>query len=127
MNTQVLPNISKTALVVLYFIIFLGSAGFFITIPAYVSLFLSNEHSMAIAKAMPLKQRRELFGTVMSAAPFLSMFFTPFIARFADRFNRKWVMIMCLAVAALGFALPVYAILAGSVVLLFAGNMINSI
>ncbi|MFC3023419.1 MFS transporter [Vibrio zhugei] len=127
MNTQILPKISKPALFVLYLIIFLGSAGFFITIPAYVSLFLSNEHSMAIAKAMPLSQRRELFGIVMSAAPFLSMFFTPFIARFADRFNRQWVMIACLAVASLGFVLPVYAIITGSVVLLFAGNMINSI
>lgn len=127
MNTQTLPSVSKTTLCVLYLIIFLGSAGFFITIPAYVSLFLTNEHSMAIAKAMSLKDRRELFGTVMSAAPFLSMFFTPFIARFADRFNRKMVMLGCLGVAALGFALPVYAIVAGSVILLFAGNMINSI
>lgn len=127
MNTQTLPNVSKTTLIVLYLIIFLGSAGFFITIPAYVGLFLTDDHSMAIAQNMPLEHRRALFGTVMSAAPFISMFFTPFIARFADRFSRKLVMSICLLIGALGFAIPVYAIVIGSVALLFAGNMINSI
>ncbi|MBD1577453.1 MULTISPECIES: MFS transporter [Vibrio] len=115
-----------TTLFVLYGIIFLGSAGFFITIPAYVSLFLTD-HSLQIAQAMPLEQRRNLFGTVMSLAPFISMLFTPFIARFADRFNRKIVMALCLMVGAIGFAMPIYAIVVGSVVLLFAGNMINSL
>lgn len=129
MTTHAMPSIahlSKPTLLVLYFIIFLGSAGFFITIPAYVNLFLTD-HSLAIAQAMPLEDRRTLFGTVMSAAPFISMFFTPFIARFADRYSRKLVMALCLIVAALGFVMPVYAIIAGSVALLFAGNMINSL
>lgn len=129
MTTHAMPSIahlSKPALLVLYFIIFLGSAGFFITIPAYVNLFLTD-HSLAIAQAMPLEDRRTLFGTVMSAAPFISMFFTPFIARFADRYSRKLVMALCLVVAALGFVMPVYAIIVGSVALLFAGNMINSL
>lgn len=129
MTTHAMPSIahlSKPTLLVLYFIIFLGSAGFFITIPAYVNLFLTD-HSLAIAQAMPLEDRRTLFGTVMSAAPFISMFFTPFIARFADRYSRKLVMALCLVVAALGFVMPVYAIIAGSVALLFAGNMINSL
>ncbi|MFH0258103.1 MFS transporter [Vibrio rumoiensis] len=129
MTTHAMPSIahlSKPTLLVLYFIIFLGSAGFFITIPAYVNLFLTD-HSLAIAQAMPPEDRRTLFGTVMSAAPFISMFFTPFIARFADRYSRKLVMALCLVVAALGFVMPVYAIIAGSVALLFAGNMINSL
>ncbi|GLT13464.1 MFS transporter [Vibrio algivorus] len=121
-----LPQLPKATLFALYFIIFLGSAGFFITIPAYVNLFLTD-HSLAIAQAMPLEDRRTLFGTVMSAAPFISMFFTPFIARFADRYSRKFVMTLCLVVAAIGFVMPVYAIIAGSVALLFAGNMINSL
>ncbi|TVO35705.1 MFS transporter [Vibrio algivorus] len=124
--TLALSNLPKSTLLVLYFIIFLGSAGFFITIPAYVNLFLTD-HSLAIAQAMPLEDRRTLFGTVMSAAPFISMFFTPFIARFADRYSRKFVMTLCLVVAAIGFVMPVYAIIAGSVALLFAGNMINSL
>lgn len=121
-----LTHLPKSTLLVLYFIIFLGSAGFFITIPAYVSLFLTD-HSLAIAQAMPLEERRTLFGTVMSAAPFISMFFTPFIARFADRYSRKTVAALCLVVAAIGFALPIYAIIVGSIALLFAGNMINSL
>lgn len=126
--SQLKPSsgLSKSTLFVLYFIIFLGSAGFFITIPAYVNLFLTD-NSFAIAKAMPLEERRTLFGTVMSAAPFISMFFTPFIARFADRYSRKVVMGVCLIVAGIGFMMPVYAIVAGSIVLLFAGNMINSL
>ncbi|MGO2497933.1 MAG: MFS transporter [Vibrio litoralis] len=125
-TSSALPQLPKATLFALYFIIFLGSAGFFITIPAYVNLFLTD-HSLAIAQAMPLEDRRTLFGTVMSAAPFISMFFTPFIARFADRYSRKMVMALCLVVAAIGFLMPVYAIIAGSVALLFAGNMINSL
>ncbi|WP_105901068.1 MFS transporter [Vibrio gangliei] len=123
---QSLSNLPKSTLFVLYFIIFLGSAGFFITIPAYVNLFLTD-HSLAIAQAMPLEERRTLFGTVMSAAPFISMFFTPFIARFADRYSRKTVAAICLIVAAIGFVMPIYAIIVGSIALLFAGNMINSL
>ncbi|MEC6898899.1 MFS transporter [Photobacterium piscicola] len=118
--------LKPTTLFTLYCIIFLGSAGFFITIPAYVSLFLTD-HSLAIAQNMPIEQRRTLFGTVMSAAPFISMFFTPFIARFADRFSRKVTMVLCLIIAAIGFAMPIYAIVIGSIALLFAGNMINSL
>ncbi|MEC6814715.1 MFS transporter [Photobacterium toruni] len=118
--------LKPTTLFTLYCIIFLGSAGFFITIPAYVSLFLTD-HSLAIAQNMPIEQRRTLFGTVMSAAPFISMFFTPFIARFADRFSRKVTMVLCLIIAAVGFAMPIYAIVIGSIALLFAGNMINSL
>ena len=118
--------LKPTTLFTLYSIIFLGSAGFFITIPAYVSLFLTD-HSLAIAQNMPIEQRRTLFGTVMSAAPFISMFFTPLIARFADRFSRKTTMVLCLIIAAIGFAMPIYAIVIGSIALLFAGNMINSI
>lgn len=110
--SSALPQLPKATLFALYFIIFLGSAGFFITIPAYVNLFLTD-HSLAIAQAMPLEDRRTLFGTVMSAAPFISMFFTPFIARFADRYSRKVVMALCLVVAAIGFVMPVYAIIAG--------------
>ncbi|WP_305813914.1 MFS transporter [Photobacterium leiognathi] len=113
-------------LITLYIIIFLGSAGFFITIPAYVSLFLTD-HSLEFAKSMPIEQRRMLFGTVMSAAPFISMFFTPFIARFADKFSRKTVIAICLVIAAIGFALPIYAIVVSSVIILFVGNMINSL
>ncbi|WP_305841817.1 MFS transporter [Photobacterium leiognathi] len=113
-------------LITLYIIIFLGSAGFFITIPAYVSLFLTD-HSLEFAKSMPIEQRRMLFGTVMSAAPFISMFFTPFIARFADKFSRKTVIAICLMIAAIGFALPIYAIVVSSVIILFVGNMINSL
>ena len=118
--------LKPTTLFTLYCIIFLGSAGFFITIPAYVSLFLTD-HSLAIAQNMPIEQRRTLFGTVMSAAPFISMFFTPLIARFADRFSRKVTMVLCLIIAAIGFAMPIYAIVIGSIALLFAGNMINSL
>ena len=125
-SSQTPPCLPKSTLLILYFIIFLGSAGFFITIPAYVNLFLTD-HSLAIAKVMPLEDRRSLFGTVMSAAPFISMFFTPFIARFADRYSRKVVMAICLLVAAIGFVMPVYAIIAGSITLLFTGNMINSL
>lgn len=113
-------------LITLYIIIFLGSAGFFITIPAYVSLFLTD-HSLEFAKSMPIEQRRMLFGTVMSVAPFISMFFTPFIARFADKFSRKTVIAICLIIAAIGFALPIYAIVVSSVIILFVGNMINSL
>lgn len=121
-----LVKLPKGTLFALYFIIFLGSAGFFITIPAYVNLFLTD-NSLSMAQAMPLEDRRTLFGTVMSAAPFISMFFTPFIARFADRYSRKVIMALCLVVAAIGFVMPVYAIIAGSVAMLFAGNMINSL
>ncbi|MEF1220282.1 MFS transporter, partial [Photobacterium damselae] len=73
MNSLTQPieaKFSPFSLFTLYLIIFLGSAGFFITIPAYVSLFLTD-HSLAIAQNMPIEQRRELFGTVMSAAPFI--------------------------------------------------------
>lgn len=125
-STQTPYCLPKSTLSALYLIIFLGSAGFFITIPAYVNLFLTD-HSFAIAQAMSLEDRRTLFGTVMSAAPFISMFFTPFIARFSDRYSRKVVMAICLIVAAIGFVMPVYAIIAGSITLLFAGNMINSL
>ncbi|NVP00008.1 MFS transporter, partial [Photobacterium damselae subsp. damselae] len=129
MNSLTQPieaKFSPFSLFTLYLIIFLGSAGFFITIPAYVSLFLTD-HSLAIAQNMPIEQRRELFGTVMSAAPFISMFFTPLLARLADHFGRKIMMAICLLIAGIGFILPVYAIALGSVVLLFAGNMINSL
>ncbi|WP_108652726.1 MFS transporter [Dongshaea marina] len=110
----------------LYSIVFLGSAGFFVTIPAYVELFMGHSQAL-IHTQMPLEQRRELFGIVMSLAPFISMFFAPLMARFSDRFGRKPLMAICLVIAAIGFALPVFAIAAGSIILLFIGNMLNSL
>ncbi len=131
MRETTLENQNKTfkisTLIILYLIIFLGSAGYFMTIPAYVDLFISKSNHMMIHNAMSLAHRRELFGIVMSLAPFISMFFTPFLARLSDVYGRKPFMLMTLTVAGLGFFLPILAIAISSILLLFLGNMLNSI
>ncbi|MFD2176077.1 MFS transporter [Veronia pacifica] len=128
-NHQALParNTSEALrLFTLFSIIFLGSAGFFITIPSYVGLFLGTAEGMT-DPSMTIEDRRQLFGLVMSAAPFISMLFTPFLARLSDSISRKFMMSFCLIIASIGFVMPVMAIAASSVILLFAGNMINSL
>ncbi|RXJ71778.1 MFS transporter [Veronia nyctiphanis] len=127
--SQVLPQRESSeafSLFVLFSVVFLGSAGFFITIPSYVGLFLSHSRGMT-DNSMSIEERRQLYGLVMSFAPFISMLFTPFLARLSDSISRKFMMSLCLVIAAIGFAMPVLAIAAGSIVLLFAGNMINSL
>lgn len=116
-----------STLVILYLIIFLGSAGYFMTIPAYVDLFISKTNHAMIHNAMSLAHRRELFGIVMSLAPFISMFFTPFFARLSDVYGRKPFMLLALVIAGLGFFLPIVAIGISSILLLFLGNMLNSL
>ena len=118
--------IKSTTLLILYSVIFLGSAGFFITIPAYVDLFMGANHTL-VQTDMPLSTRREWFGIVMSLAPFISMFFTPLIARFSDIYGRKHFMLGALVIAGIGFFLPITAIGIGSIALLFVGNVLNSI
>ncbi len=114
-------------LFVIYLIVFLGSAGYFMTIPAYVELFLSNTNHIMIHSPMSLASRRELFGTVMSIAPFISMFFTPFFARLSDVYGRKYFILLALVIAGCGFLLPILAIAVGSVFFLFVGSMLNSL
>ena len=102
--------IGRSALGVLFLVVFLDSLGFAIVVP-YLYFYL-----LALGGS-PL-----LYGLLLASYSLLSFIFTPFVARISDRFGRRKILLVALAVSSFGYFIFGSA---RSTWLLFVGRMVS--
>jgi DHA1 family tetracycline resistance protein-like MFS transporter len=103
-------SVSKPALAVLFSVVFLDNLGFAIVVP-YLYFYV-----------IALGGSPFLYGVLLASYALMSFVFTPFLARFSDRYGRRKILLFGLAVASLS-----YFIFGSAQViwLLFLGRMLS--
>ena len=103
-------SVSRPALAVLFSVVFLDNLGFAIVVP-YLYFYV-----------LALGGSPFLYGVLLASYALMSFVFTPFLARFSDRFGRRKILLLGLAVSSLS-----YFIFGSAQViwLLFLGRMLS--
>jgi DHA1 family tetracycline resistance protein-like MFS transporter len=103
-------SVSRPALAVLFSVVFLDNLGFAIVVP-YLFFYV-----------LALGGSPFLYGVLLASYALMSFVFTPFLARFSDRFGRRKILLLGLAVSSLS-----YFIFGSAQViwLLFVGRMLS--
>ena len=101
--------VSKGALSVLFSVVFLDNLGFAIVVP-YLYFFVSSLGGSAF-----------LYGVLLASYSLLSFLFTPIVARLSDRYGRRKILLIALAVS--GFSYFLFGT-AQALWLLFLGRML---
>ncbi len=102
--------VSRSALAVLFSVVFLDNLGFAIVVP-YLYFYVVALGGSAV-----------LYGVLLASYALMSFIFTPFLARFSDRFGRRKILLLGLAISSLS-----YFIFGSAQViwLLFLGRMLS--
>lgn len=103
-------NSSKSAFTTLLLVVFLDNLGFAVVLP-YLYFYV-----------LALGGSAFLYGVILASYSLMSFIFTPVIARLSDRFGRRKILIIELAVASLSYF--VFG-LANAVWVLFLGRMLS--
>jgi MFS transporter, DHA1 family, tetracycline resistance protein len=103
-------SVRRSALSVLFSVVFLDNLGFAIVVP-YLYFYV-----------VTLDGSPFLYGVLLASYALMSFVFTPFLARFSDRFGRRKILLLGLAVSSLS-----YFIFGSAQViwLLFVGRMLS--
>jgi MFS family permease len=101
---------SKSALGILFMVVFLDNLGFAIVVP-YLYFYVLSLGGSAF-----------LYGVLLASYSAMSFVFTPIVARLSDRFGRRKILLIALAVASLAYFLFGSA---QSISLLFVGRMLS--
>ncbi len=101
---------SKSAFSVLFLVVFLDNLGFAIVVP-YLYFYVVSLGGSAI-----------LYGVLLASYSAMSFVFTPIVARFSDRFGRRKILLIALAVSSLAYFLFGSA---QAIWLLFLGRMLS--
>jgi MFS transporter, DHA1 family, tetracycline resistance protein len=102
-------SVSRSALSVLFLVVFIDNLGFAIVVP-YLYFY-----TLALGGS-PL-----LYGVLLASYSFLSFVFTPIVARLSDRYGRRKILVAALAVSSLSYF--VFG-LANALWILFVGRML---
>jgi MFS family permease len=86
-------SVSKSALTVLFMVVFLDNLGFAIVVP-YLYFYVVSLGGSAF-----------LYGVLLASYSAMSFVFTPIVARFSDRFGRRKILLIALAVSSFSYFL----------------------
>ena len=103
-------QVSRSAFGILFLLVFLDNLGFAIVVP-YLYFYLQS-----------LGGSPFLYGTLLASYSLLSFIFTPIVARTSDRFGRRRILLLGLAVSSFSYFLFGSA---QTVTLLFLGRMLS--
>ena len=103
-------SVSRPALAVLFSVVFLDNLGFAIVVP-YLFFYV-----------LALGGSPFLYGVLLASYALMSFVFTPFLARFSDRFGRRKILLIGLAVSSLSYFIFGSA---QAIWLLFVGRMLS--
>lgn len=103
-------SVSKSALGILFMVVFLDNLGFAIVVP-YLYFYVLSLGGSAF-----------LYGVLLAAYSAMSFIFTPIVARFSDRFGRRKILLIALAVSSFSYFLFGSAQV---IWLLFLGRMLS--
>jgi DHA1 family tetracycline resistance protein-like MFS transporter len=101
---------SKSALGILFMVVFLDNLGFAIVVP-YLYFYVLSLGGSAF-----------LYGVILASYSAMSFVFTPIVARLSDRYGRRKILLIALAVASLAYFLFGSA---QAIWLLFLGRMLS--
>ncbi len=104
------PAVAKPALAVLFSVVFLDNLGFAIVVP-YLYFYVVSLGGSAL-----------LYGVLLASYSLLSFVFTPIVARISDRYGRRRILLVALAVSC--FSYLVFGA-ANAIWLLFLGRMLS--
>jgi multidrug resistance protein len=103
-------SVSRSALAVLFSVVFLDNLGFAIVVP-YLYFYV-----------VALGGSPFLYGVLLASYALMSFVSTPFLARFSDRFGRRKILLLGLAISSLSY----FVFGAANVIwLLFLGRMLS--
>ncbi len=125
MQSSAPPQIKKQ-LLPLFFVIFIDSLGFGLTIPVLLHL-LVDPHGGLLASTLSHASRNIIFGLSIAISPLATLIGTPIIGAWSDRWGRKRMMLVCLLGTCVGFLLPVLGVLMGSLSVLLLGRVIGGL
>jgi DHA1 family tetracycline resistance protein-like MFS transporter len=103
-------SVSKSALGILFAVVFLDNLGFAIVVP-YLYFYVLSLGGSAF-----------LYGVILASYSAMSFVFTPIVARLSDRYGRRKILLIGLAVASLAYFLFGSA---QAIWLLFLGRMLS--
>ncbi len=101
---------TKSALGILFMVVFLDNLGFAIVVP-YLYFYVLSLGGSAL-----------LYGVILASYSAMSFVFTPIVARLSDRYGRRKILLIALAVASLAYFLFGSA---QAIWLLFLGRMLS--
>jgi len=119
-------NNKVSRLIPLFLVIFIDSLGYFLVIPVLLHLFICGEYGL-IPSTTSLATRNLLYGLTVTLSPLGFLLTAPIIGNVSDKYGRKKTIFWCLVGSFVGFILPIFGILKGSLTLLFLGRFIAGI
>lgn len=110
----------------LYVVIFFGFMGYSMMLTLFTPLFMYAQHGL-VPPGSTLNDRIIILGVVLSLFPLAQFFSAPILGTFSDRYGRKPILILSLAIAPLCYALMAIALTIESLALLMLSSFIAGI
>ncbi len=110
----------------LYIVIFFGFVGYSTMITLFTPLFMYDELQILPATTT-IGTRVIILGVVLSLFPLAQFFGSPFLGALSDRFGRRPVLLISLAIAPICFALIATSLMIHSLYLLMLGSFLAGI
>jgi MFS family permease len=113
----------RALLLPLYVVIFVGFAGYSLMITVFTPMLLRND-SPLIAAGDPMRRRTIILGALLCLYPLGQFIGSPILGSFSDRFGRKPILLVSLAVTTACYALIAFSLSVGSFPLLALGSLL---
>jgi predicted MFS family arabinose efflux permease len=124
------PSLSSprplAALLPLYIVIFAGFVGYSLMITVFTPMLLRSDSPM-IAASDPLSKRTILLGVLLCLYPLGQFLGSPVLGSLSDRFGRKPVLLISLAITTLGYAVIAWSLTSGSFALLAGACLVTGL
>ncbi|HUA33385.1 MAG TPA: MFS transporter [Candidatus Binataceae bacterium] len=111
------------SLLPLYFVIFAGFVGYSLMITVFTPMILRSDSAM-ISAAMPMARRTILLGVLLCLYPAGQFVGSPIMGSLSDRFGRKPILLISLAVTTVSYALIATALAMASLVMLAGASLV---
>ena len=114
------------ALLPLYIVIFAGFVGYSLMITVFTPMLLRSDSPM-IPAGDPMSKRTILLGFLLCLYPLGQFLGSPVLGSLSDRFGRKPVLLISLAITTLGYAVIAWSLGIGSFALLAAACLVTGL
>jgi DHA1 family tetracycline resistance protein-like MFS transporter len=114
------------ALLPLYVVVFAGFVGYSLMITVFTPMLLRSD-SPLLAAGDPMSKRTTLLGFLLCLYPLGQFLGSPIMGSLSDRFGRKPVLLVSLAVTAVCYALVAVSLSVGSLLLLGVASLIGGL
>lgn len=114
----------NSAIFPIFFTVFIDLLGLGIVIPVLPALLL-NPMSTVLPMSYSFEIRTIIYGFLIASYPIMQFFGAPVLGTIADKIGRKKILTLSLAGTLVGYILFIIGIQTSSIILLFAGRMLD--